>query len=699
MVIIMARHISPPISELKSLRTPLTEGEWRVFHFFNNHLPKAWEIYIQPNMNGLEPDFVLLNPDVGIAVFEVKDWHLDNANFRYRVESDFKGNPILVAGTGAKREGANPVTKARLYREEIFNLYCPRLGEKAGNKGFSAVSAGVIFTNSMGDKARSLFHRWLKEEDLEGQYFRVSGCDDLDSGELRRVFPEGIRANSYVMKADLASDFRSWLQEPDTRREQRHPIILNERQITLVTSRTDGGYRRVKGPAGSGKSIVVAARAATLALQNKDVLVLCFNMTLINYLRDLCSRWRRDLRRREVVDKVTWIHFHQWCKRVCFEAGAEDEYREFWKNTLGAKGEEGDENDPDNVCVDDSVFDYGLSSLVDRVIEQQGANLKKYDAILVDEGQDFLPDWWNVLRKVCKPGGEMLLVADASQDIYNNARKWTDGVMKGAGFFGDWSKLQGSYRLPTSFIPLLQRFAKDFLPADNVDIPASTQETFLGALEGPCHLRWVDASGVDESRQACVEEILKLAISSPGKTIPIADITALVSSNDDGEWLVEKLEALNIRTIHTFSKDKSAARRKKANFYKGDARVKVTTIHCFKGIESRAMVICLRKGGSSDMALAYTAMTRLKRSEDANYGSYLTVVSSHPELSEFGKTWPARLISSNPKDCAGIEALSQEKVMSEEQLDKVIEEMFRDRSFEESKDNFDDVNFDFGRGE
>ena len=79
---------------------------------------------------------------------------------------------------------------------------------------------------------------------------------------------------------------------------------------------------------------------------------------------------------------------------------------------------------------------------------------------------------------------------------------------------------------------------------------------------------------------------------------------------------------------------------KKVVFYKGDARVKLTRVHSFKGIESRAMVISLGKGGASDNALAYTAMTRLKRCEGTDRGSYLTVVSSHPEFKLFGKTWP-----------------------------------------------------------
>ena len=59
------------------LRQPLTAGELRVLDMLNDKLPPKWEIYLQPHFNGLKPDFVLLEPNVGIGVIEVKDWSLD----------------------------------------------------------------------------------------------------------------------------------------------------------------------------------------------------------------------------------------------------------------------------------------------------------------------------------------------------------------------------------------------------------------------------------------------------------------------------------------------------------------------------------------------------------------------------------------------------------------------------------------------
>ncbi len=82
----MSRLICPPREELGRLRTPLTAGEWRVLEFFDRHLPVGWEIYVQPHLNGLRPDFVLLHPYAGIAVFEVKDWDLDAMSYFVRDE-------------------------------------------------------------------------------------------------------------------------------------------------------------------------------------------------------------------------------------------------------------------------------------------------------------------------------------------------------------------------------------------------------------------------------------------------------------------------------------------------------------------------------------------------------------------------------------------------------------------------------------
>ncbi len=122
----MVRVISPPLSQLDSLPTPLTEGERQVLRLFDNALPESWEIYVQPFLNGLRPDFVLLNPAVGIAVFEVKDWSIGAYEMRGGglVSICSRGEQIrelktLFRSCGATRKrSSNCIARASMIRQE-----------------------------------------------------------------------------------------------------------------------------------------------------------------------------------------------------------------------------------------------------------------------------------------------------------------------------------------------------------------------------------------------------------------------------------------------------------------------------------------------------------------------------------------------------------------------------------------------------
>ena len=83
----MFRIISPPKSDWNKLRQPLEEGELKFIEYLDENLHKNWEIYIQPHLNGLCPDVVILNPTVGIGVFEVKNWNLESMNYFLKEDS------------------------------------------------------------------------------------------------------------------------------------------------------------------------------------------------------------------------------------------------------------------------------------------------------------------------------------------------------------------------------------------------------------------------------------------------------------------------------------------------------------------------------------------------------------------------------------------------------------------------------------
>ena len=287
----MQRFVSPPINQLNKLRQPLTPGERLVFDFFHAHLSPEWEIYLQPHLNGLRPDFVLLSPETGIAVFEVKDWNLDA--IEYWVKERSGKSPILLArrdGQHFSKQNENPVEQIYRYKQELHELYCPRLDLQAG---FAVITAGIIFPFSNEAKVANLLLPCLSYRRMlqYPQYNPVSGAESIKARNINKVFPENARHSSAFMSEALAKDLRNWLVEPDFSSTQRQKIKLDKNQLFLVKNRTASGYRRIKGPAGSGKSFILAARAAELLKKGKEVLIITFNITLLHYLMDISVRW------------------------------------------------------------------------------------------------------------------------------------------------------------------------------------------------------------------------------------------------------------------------------------------------------------------------------------------------------------------------------------------------------------------------
>ena len=84
------------------------------------------------------------------------------------------------------------------------------------------------------------------------------------------------------MNEEVAGDLRYWLREPNFTKEQRTPINLSTEQLNIALNKTSTGYRRLKGSAGSGKSLVVAAKAAEIARRGGRVLVIAYNTLFLS---------------------------------------------------------------------------------------------------------------------------------------------------------------------------------------------------------------------------------------------------------------------------------------------------------------------------------------------------------------------------------------------------------------------------------
>jgi superfamily I DNA/RNA helicase len=618
---IKKRVISPPKEDWYNLRQPLQSGEIEFINWLDDCLHLDWEIYIQPHLNGCCPDVVILNPKIGIGVFEVKDWDFDA--LEYYVEDKGNGRKHLMAlrnGEVISFVKKNPVDQLLLYRREILDIYCPILSNKNSSL---VVTCGLILPKARIDHVDSLIKPifndrnrkvFSKPDCVVSNYF-VMSAGDFEK-KATDVFPDSIaRFSSKYMNEVIAGALRIWLVEADAVKEQREIVKYNKDQQDFIMSRTKSGYRRVRGSAGSGKSVLVAGRAAVLLEQSKKILIVTFNITLLNYLQDLTVRVYPRARKEAV-----WLNFHSLCKRLCYEVGMQENYADLF---LNLEGKDFPEND---------VFCAVINSAIDN------SESEKYDAILVDEGQDFNPEWWNILRRLLVEGGEMLLVADSTQDIYNSARLWTDEAMSKSGFRGAWAEFSVTYRLPDNLIILANRFAEKYLPSDRVllskEEKKDDQLDILLEKGNVAELRWISLSSLsdDELKKLILDFRMDVGCSK----LSNSDITILVQNNEIGFSVCRVLDGLRIKNLNIFSADCDEARRKKMYFFKGDSRVKVSTVHSFKGWEAKAVLVLFGVSRSkSDYALLYTAITRLK----SGLGSIMYVACTDPSLAHLESEW------------------------------------------------------------
>jgi hypothetical protein len=587
----------------------------------DRRLPEEWEFYVHPPLNGLRPDLVLLNPRAGIAVFEVFD-----ANYY-------------------DRHGyADPISRLRLIGNEIYNLYCPRL---AARTGIAAITRGLV---ASGPEASSLSKQYAERygdrRPAARHYMPFISAENLNSLPIATVFPEGRRRDSRLMSDEIANDLRSWLVEPEYSVESRTSIQLTGQQESIVVRGLESDSQvsapaRVKGPAGSGKSEVVAARAAALRSRGYNVLIISYNITLRTYLRRLVSNW--PVLGSDDTGSVSFLNFHEWCKRVCYSAGKEREreYIKLWRKYFAGSEAEDQYIDTDR---DDprlkKLLEEELPDLVLDILTSDDSRPRLLeDVILVDEGQDFCPRWWLVLREACKHDRLMLFTYDPTQDLYARSSQWTPEAWEGAGFRGAPRDLKGSYRIPAGIREIARDYAEKFLPVDSIDLVESPQVSLFDQAYASS-VRWIQAQEY-EATDACVRAILSTPDWADPDTVSMADVTFLSSSKTIGAEVVSQLSKLRVAVEDTFADSSAQERRKKVAFfdsYDSLACTKATTIHSFKGWEARVLVVYLGPGfDERARALFYVALTRVKIHPR---GSYLTIVSSVPELAGYGRSWP-----------------------------------------------------------
>jgi superfamily I DNA and RNA helicase len=170
--------------------------------------------------------------------------------------------------------------------------------------------------------------------------------------------------------------------------------VLDDNQEAIARN-CCSGYHIVRGPSGSGKTLILVHKAAFLRHYRpeiKSILSFCYNITLVNYIKRLLTRKGVALG----PGGVEVYPFHELCSMI-----------------LGEKIEYEKEG-----------TDY-YQFIEEETLARLKANNKRYDAVLLDEGQDFCKGMAEIVFSLVDPNMRNLTVAvDEGQNIYGRDAIW-----------------------------------------------------------------------------------------------------------------------------------------------------------------------------------------------------------------------------------------------------------------------------------
>lgn len=432
----------PSKEEMNNFKTELMPGEKSIINklvnFFQNKKDRNVEIYIQPNINGLHPDIIVLEKNCKVWIVEVKDYHLKHYN-------------ITKNGWQLKRDNnvyqKFPFRQVSNYKRCFYELLCPELAIRLvqDEKNYGLIK-NVVY-----------FHNITKNEDLKNREQKcLSGDKDLkyteylfsdsDNTDFEKCFSMNLNGILPLQEKEYDTLTR-FLQPLDF--QKRINISYSKQQQEIIDNKNK--RQKIYGAAGAGKTLVLAKRAVNFLENsnwNSHILILTYNISLINYIRDRI-REILPITYKKNKDSVTVLNYHQFIKTAVI-----------------------DYVDKKNITGDLDFFNDV------NAFETIGAQTKKYDAVFIDEAQDYNESWFQILNKYfLKSDGELFIVADPKQNIYDRAVDSRDKMPKIPNSPGRWNQsLTKGYRfVSNNIVELLNSFAKTFFSAKYNVIPIESQ--------------------------------------------------------------------------------------------------------------------------------------------------------------------------------------------------------------------------------
>ncbi|GEL76490.1 DEAD/DEAH box helicase [Tenuibacillus multivorans] len=597
----------------ETIKRSATTGERILFNTLKNYLPDDYLVYYEPEIHGRRPDFVIIGPDLGLIVLEVKDWTLNT------IVQATKDEWVIFGKNQQQAFEKNPYKKAEEFTFHIMDhlKQDSNLIQADGKKqhhlkfpcGFGAVFSRLntdqLTRESLYNVISPQFCLARNEIDPDHEDF----SEEVLIEKLVNMFKVNFRLREPLSPEDVNAIRHNLLPEVRISAEYKEPvphqdqILLSMHNLKTMDIHQENyaknigdKNRLIRGVAGSGKTLILATRAALLARENPDwnILILCYNISLARYLRQLIDVKVEEINQEghqeslfeeeeneEKQGKIDIYNFHALLKQKL------------------------------------KIHENQLSALIES-LKSNNQLIEKYDAILIDEGQDFEQEWLQLVSHLLNPSTQsLLLVEDRAQEIYKRKRTYVQDV--GLNFRGRSKILSINYRNTQQIV----RFAWEFYQRNSILKDKVVEQGFEGEIiapkttprKGPEPFIYKANNFMDEMKT--VSQIIQKLHDK--HKVPYDEMVILyrvkrVSSKHDYIGTIQRTLRQQDIPHYWISQNPDSKR----SYVKNDNQVKISTIESSKGLDFQAVFIVnvdnmpffMEEDENREAALLYIAMTR-----------------------------------------------------------------------------------------
>jgi hypothetical protein len=329
-----------------------------------------------------ESDFVILDPERGILFVEVK-----GGTIRCCPDS-FEW--VRVLDNGVQEKIKSPFVQARASMHTLTNKMKTHPLFRSGipfTYGYAAAFPGCRCDGTLpADIRPELIFDANRCQSIQASLKEAFDLNEHPGHE--RMNASHVRAVHEVLYPNFGVTPVLWRQVEDQEAKLRRLTAEQAKTLKLLKNQSKA---LIRGVAGSGKTILAVAKAQEIARDGVKTLFVCYNKQLKHWL---------DASAEKIDDNLAFCTFHELAFAFAKKAGIplyqrkDEDDEAFWNNRV-----------PDVMMQAASVL----------------GEAEKYDAIIVDEGQDFHDLWWLCIDGVFKdPANKQCfyIFYDPLQNIY-----------------------------------------------------------------------------------------------------------------------------------------------------------------------------------------------------------------------------------------------------------------------------------------